>query len=269
MSGKTIEVFAILIFAAILAPGQWLEYPTPGVPRLPNGRPNLAAAAPRTAYGKPDFSGLWEPSAQGQASPTVAGEVPLPAEVVNIAARLKDGLPYRPWSRELQRARQDGNGKNSPTVRCLPMGMVWMLSQPFPRKVIQSRNLVVILYEKDTQYRQIFTDGRPLPDDPQPSFNGYSSGSWEGDTLVVQTIGLRDDLWADLRGNPITAAAKVTEKMRRPNYGNLEIEVTVDDTKAYTAPWTVTLHHHIKLDTDLLEYVCLENEKDASRLVGQ
>jgi len=147
------------------------------------------------------------------------------------------------------------------------MGMVWMLSQPFPRKIVQLGDLVVVLYEKDTQYRQIFTDGRPLPNDPQPSFNGYSSGKWAGETLVVETIGLRDDLWADLRGNPITAAAKVTEKIRRPNYGNLEIEVTVDDTKAYTTPWTVTLNHHIKLDTDLLEYVCLENEKDASRLV--
>ena len=258
-----------LLFCCMItaAPAQWLNYPTPNIPRLPNGKPNLSAPAPRSADGRPDLSGLWEPGTQGAATPTVSGEVLLPLEVVNIAARLKGGLPYRPWARELQRTRQDSNGKDSPTVRCLPMGMVWMLSQPFPRKIVQLGDLVVVLYEKDTQYRQIFTDGRPLPNDPQPSFNGYSSGKWAGDTLVVETIGLRDDLWADLRGNPITAAAKVTEKIRRPNYGNLEIEVTVDDTKAYTTPWTVTLNHHIKLDTDLLEYVCLENEKDASRLV--
>jgi hypothetical protein len=138
----------------------------------------------------------------------------------------------------------------------------------FPSKILQLPGLVVILYEKNVDYRQIFTDGRPLPVDPEPSYFGYSSGKWEGDTLVVQTNGFRNDLWADGNGDPITESAKITERFRRPNYGNLEIEVTVDDPKAYTTPWTVKINQHIQLDTDLLEFFC-DNEKDRPHLVGK
>jgi len=134
--------------------------------------------------------------------------------------------------------------------------------------MLQLPGLLVILYERNVDYRQIFIDGRPLPADPNPSFNGYSTGKWDGDTLVVETIGFRDDIWLDAAGNPLSDAAKITERFRRPNFGNLEITVTVDDPKAYTAPWTVELHQHIKPDTDLLEYFC-ENEKSFSHLVGK
>jgi hypothetical protein len=137
------------------------------------------------------------------------------------------------------------------------------------RKIVQISGLVIILYEKNFAYRQIFTDGRPLPTDAQPSFYGYSSGKWEGDTLVAQTVGLRGDGWADEEGSPISEAARVTERFQRPTFGRLEIEVTVDDTKVYTAPWTVRLSQHIKLNTDLLEYVCRENEKDSPHIVGK
>jgi hypothetical protein len=160
------------------------------------------------------------------------------------------------------------NGKGNPDGLCLPLGMIRMHSHPFPRKILQVPGLLAILYEKNVDYRQIFTDGRPLPVDPNPSFNGYSAGKWDGDTLVVETIGFRDDLWIDGNGNPLTESAKVTERFRRPNFGNLEIEVTVDDPKAYTKPWTVMLNHHIRLDTDLMEYFC-ENEKDIAHLVGK
>lgn len=248
---------------------QWLNYPTPGVPRTPDGKPNLSSPAPKAADGRPDLSGLWEAGTEGATSLDTLGEEGLPAEFLNIAARLKEGLPYRPWARDLVNARRVDNRKDSPDGKCLPLGMLWMLSHRFPRKIVQVPGLVVFLYEKNNEYRQIFTDGRPLPADPQPSFNGYSSGKWEGDTLVVQTIGLRENSWADLAGNPITEAAKVTERFRRPNYGNLEIAVTVDDPKAYAAPWTVKLNQHIKLDTDLLEYVCLENQKDLPHVVGK
>jgi hypothetical protein len=149
------------------------------------------------------------------------------------------------------------------------MGPFMDHSNRAPRKIVQVPGLLVILYEKSFAYRQIFTDGRPLPTDPQPSFYGYSSGKWEGDTLVVQTIGLRNEAWADEEGSPITEAARMTEQFRRPNFGSLEIELTVDDTKAYTAPWAVRLRQHIKLDTDLLEYVCNENEKDSSHILGK
>jgi len=141
-----------------------------------------------------------------------------------------------------------------------------MQTAPFLKKVIQTPGLLVIINERDVMYRQIFTDGRPLPLDPHPSWNGYSTGRWEGDTLVVQSNGFRDDGWLDRGGSPLTAAAKITERFRRVNFGRMEIEVTVDDPKAYTAPWTVKLTQVIALNTDLLDYVCLENEKDLAHV---
>ena len=139
---------------------------------------------------------------------------------------------------------------------------------PYPRKILQFPGLMVILYERDTVYRQIFTDGRPLPVDPQPSFYGYSTGTWDGDTLVVQTNGFRDGLWLDISGTPLTDAAKLTERYHRPSFGKLEIEITVDDPKAYTKPWTIRVKQTLAVDTDLLEFFCMDNEKDARHLVG-
>jgi hypothetical protein len=127
----------------------------------------------------------------------------------------------------------------------------------------------VILDEFNASYRQIFTDGRPFPEDPQPSWSGYSSGKWEGDTLVVQSIGFRDDLWLDMKGDPLTSAAKITERFRRPSYGSLEIEVTVNDPKAYTRPWAITLQEAIQVDTELADEICLENEKSVQHMTGK
>jgi hypothetical protein len=260
---------AAIVFLCIMPLGaQWVNYPTAGIPRLPNGKPNLSAPTPRTMNGKPDLSGLWRAGRDGETAP-VAGGAQLAPEFMNIAARLKDPLPYRPWALELRKARESDNGKDNPSGRCLPQGVVRMHSDPFPRKMLQLPNLLAILYEHNVEYRQIFIDGRPLPADPQPSFFGYSSGKWEGDTLVVQTIGFRDDGWLDTAGNPISESAKLKERFRRPNFGSLEIEVTVDDPKAYTAPWTVKIDQSLELDTDLLEWVCLENEKDLPHLVGK
>lgn len=263
-------VLAIVVATATSVSAQWLNYPPTGVPRLPDGQPNLAAAAPRAADGRPDLTGVWGIAMEGAIrGNNVAGGLGLAPERLNIGSRLKDGLPYRLWARDLSNARQANNQRDNPAARCLPPGMLVMLSTALPRKILQFPGLVVILYERGMEYRQIFTDGRPLPVDPQPTFNGYSSGKWEGDTLVVQTAGFRDDLWADARGNPITDAAKVTERLRRLNYGSLENEVTVDDPKAYTAPWTVTLNYRINVSSDLMEYVCLENEKDSRHMVGK
>ncbi len=161
------------------------------------------------------------------------------------------------------------NGKEDPASRCQPLSALRLFTFPQYRKILQRPGLVVILSERDVTFRQIFTDGRPLPKDPQPSFRGYSSGHWEGDTLVVQTSGFRDGMWLDRSGSPMTDAAQLTERFHRVNYGNLEIEVTLDDPKAYTAPWTVTLHQFIVLNTELLEYFCQENEKDQTHLVGK
>jgi len=138
-----------------------------------------------------------------------------------------------------------------------------------PKKIIQTPGLVVILSEYNGSYRQIFTDGRPLPLDPNPSWNGYSSGHWEGDVLVVETNGFRESLWLDNTGDPLTNAARITERFRRVNFGQLEIDLTVNDPKAYTKPWTVTLHQTIVLNTELLDYICLENEKDVKHFVAK
>ena len=261
------RIYSYLIFVPVMLQAQWVNYPTAGVPRTADGRPNLSAPAPRTADGKPDFSGLWQPGGGGGSAP-VAGGPPLSPEFGDIAAGRKEPLPYRPWALDLRKAREADNGKENPDGKCLPLGMVRMHSHPFPRKMIQVPGLIAILYEKGVDFRQIFTDGRALPKDPNPSFNGYSSGKWEGDTLIVESVGFRDDIWLDGAGNPISESAKVTERFRRPNFGSLEIEVTVDDPKAYTAPWTVMLKQYIALNTDLLEYFC-ENEKDASHMVGK
>lgn len=265
-AGAAAVAIGVLLSAPLVA--QWLHYPTAGVPRLRDGKPNLAARAPRTSEGKPDFSGVWE-AEQGPVAAPVAGGARIAPEYINIAARLEGGLPYRPWALELRKVRQVDLGKDDPEGLCLPLSIVRMHSHPLPRKILQTPGVIVILYEKNIEYRQIFTDGRPLPADPEPSWRGHSSGKWQGDTLIVQTNGFREGLWADAAGNPLTEAALVTERFRRPNYGTLDIEITVEDTKAYTAPWTVKISQHIKLDTDLLEYVCLENEQDRPHLVGR
>ena len=161
------------------------------------------------------------------------------------------------------------NGKDDPVSRCLPGGVVKLHTTPQLRKIVQVPGLLVTLNEMDATYRQIFTDGRPLPQIDMPSFKGYSTGRWDGDTLVVQTIGFNDGMWLDRSGSPVTDAAKMTERFRRVNYGTMEIEMTIDDAKAYTRPWTIKLIHKIVLDTDLIDYMCVENERDAGRLIGK
>ena len=246
--------------------GQWISYPTAAVPRMPDGTPNLKAACPRTADGKPDLSGLWVPPTKREGNPNFPGCEPVSDEFANIGGSLKDGLPYQPWSAELVRTRRTEQRVNDPLSHCLPVGPVRLHTWNGPRKFVQTPGLLVIMNEWNASYRQIFTDGRPLPADPNPSWNGYSSGQWEGDTLVVQTSGFRDGMWLDATGNPMTDAASLTERFRRINFGQMEIEITVNDPKAYTKPWTVKLLQVIKLDTDLLDFACADNEKDADHL---
>jgi len=193
----------------------------------------------------------------------------IPEEFLDIGFSLKGGLPYQPWAAAIVKQRSDDQRKDDPNAHCLPVGLVRMYTTPLFRKIVQTSGLVVILNERNAEYRQIFTDARPLPADPQPSWNGYSSGKWDGDTLVVQSIGFRDGLWLDAGGSPLTESGKITERFHRVNYGKLEIEITVDDSKAYTKPWTVKLTQLLAPDTDLLDYYCSENEKDVSHLVGK
>jgi hypothetical protein len=196
----------------------------------------------------------------------------VPQEFLNIGWGLKDSPPYQRWAAEARKERMEQNGKDDPVSRCLPGGIVKLHTTPLLRKIIQVPGLLVTLNEMDASFRQIFTDGRALPKAVDlPSFKGFSTGKWEGDVLVVETSGFTDGIWLDRNGTPLTEAAKITERIRRFNYGTMEIEVTIDDAKAYTRPWTFKLTHKLVLDTELIDYICTENEKDAfeGRLIGK
>jgi hypothetical protein len=271
------KIVSVMLMAAFAVPAvlieplaaQWLNYPTPGIPRTADGKPNPSAAAPRTADGKPDLSGIWDMEHNRPCPKEGCNDIQPPQEFLNIAWSLKDGLPYQPWARELAKSRQESLRINDPISHCLPIGIMERHTIPTFRKIVQIPGLLVVLNEHNASYRQIFTDGRPMPTDPQPAWDGYSIGKWDGDTLVVQTAGFRDGIWMDTSGNVLTDAAKVTERYRRVSYGRLEIEITVDDPKAYTKPWTIKLTQVLAIDTDLLDYICLENEKDLKHLVGK
>lgn len=259
----------LLIFACLVVPvpAQWLTYPTAGVPRTPDGKPDLNAACPRAADGKPDLSGLWVTDPRRDATPNFPGCEPTAEEFTNVGFTLKGGLPYQPWAAELVKTRRAQLRLHDPLSYCLPVGPMRLHTWSTPRKMVQTPGLLVILNELNASYRQIFTDGRPLPVDPNPSWNGYSSGKWEGDTLIVQTNGFREGLWLDATGNPLTDAATLVERFHRVNFGHMQIQVTVNDPKAYKRAWTIQLNQTIKLNTDLLDFICNENEKDTLHLL--
>jgi len=265
------SVLIAIVSVPAVSIGQWLRYPTADVPRNADGTPNLTAAAPRLPDGKPDFSGLWHVALRNPCNAalnrfsgcTEIGGSPLARD---LGVNLPGGLPYQPWAAEIVKQRAADDSRDDPHVRCLPDNPPRHWGLPHLNKLVHTPKLLVVLYEVNAMYRQIFTDGRPLPDDPTPGWNGYSTARWEGDTLVVQTIGFRDSLWIDLHGSPMSDAAKMTERLRRPNYGTLDVEITVDDPKVYTRPWTVRMDQVIELDTDLIDEFCLENEKSYERM---
>jgi hypothetical protein len=239
----------------LLAPAQWFDIHTPGLPRLADGKPNLAAPAPRMTDGRMDISGIWQPATR---------------MFINITGDSKSGeLPLQPWAAALYKHRRDTESKEDPTGNCIPGGVPRSDAVPYPFKIVNSEKMVVILYEAVHGYRQIFTDGRELPKDPNPTWQGYSIGQWEGDDFVALTSGFNDHGWLDNGGHPATDALRVTERFRRKDFGHMDIVITVDDPKAYTKPWTVTEPFKLLADTDLLEYVCNENNKDLQHLVGK
>jgi hypothetical protein len=257
---------AIVIALSPSVSAQWATYPTPGVPRTSSGAPNLDAPTPRTADGKPDLSGIWVRPGGGGGVAAAAPPPPPPgtppvATFFDVGAGFPEGLPFRPWAAELKKARNDSNSKDNPDAHCLPMGHMQFHLHNQPRRMIQAPGLTTILYEANYGLRYIYTDGRPLPPngEPQPWWYGYSVGHWEGDTLVVETNNLRDDGWLDVRGSPLTDQAKITERFRRVNFGKLEIDITIDDPKAYTKPFTVRVNQEILVDSEMIEFVCDEN----------
>ncbi|MBZ5677741.1 MAG: hypothetical protein LAP61_26140 [Acidobacteriia bacterium] len=278
----------LVISASSHLAAQWVKYPTAGVPRKADGKVNMSAPAPRLADGKPDFSGVWMtgepnlPRTGGLSSPKEtasprqpqnlndnagdASNIRASRQMANIGVDLPGGLPYQPWLVPIVKKRTDNLAIDDPHIRCLPDNFLRAYGLPHLLKFVHTPNLLVVLNEVNAGYRQVFTDGRPLPEDPNPSWQGYSSGKWSGDTLVIDTIGLRDDTWIDWNGSVVTQAAKVREQIRRPDFGHLEVQVTVDDPKAYTKPWTVTLNQKIVVDSDLIDEICLENEQSLQHL---
>ncbi len=238
--------------AALPAAAQWKTVPRPV---------DLNAPAPRTFDGHPDFSGIWKPEDNRKCPPAGCNDMVVSQEFVDIGWGVKGGLPYQPWAAKLTQERMALNRITDPNSQCLPNGIVRMHTAPLYRKMIQTPALLVILNERNMFYRQIYLDGRALQPDPQPTWNGYSTARWEDDALVVQSNGFRDGLWLDSNGSPMTDAAKITERFRRPNVGTFEITLTVDDPKAYTKPWTTTLKQVLVTDSELIDYVCVENEK--------
>ena len=258
---------------------QWRAYPDRDVPRKPDGSVNLDAPAPKTADGKPDFSGIWANAwfVSGRVTPlpvSSPGEPPA-ASFADVFANFKGELPLQPWAAQLKGARKEQNSKENPDAHCLPMGLMQFHMHPQPRKVLQTRDVIAILYEGNSGVRQIFIDGRPLPGpDAQPWWYGYSTGHWEGDTLVIETAGFRDEGWLDIYGSPLTDQAKMTERWRRSNYGSMQVDITIDDPKAYTKPFSVRVHHRIAvdgplIDSELIEFVCNENNKAPQLMVGK
>jgi hypothetical protein len=265
--GALVAVMTML--AAAPAAAQWPLYEAKRAPRTADGQVDLEAPAPRTADGKIDFSGLWERVGPGGANPDRAALQsadggPPAATFWNVGAGFAAGLPYTPLAAMLRDERMADNQKRNPDALCLPMGLMQLHLHPQPRKIVQTPTLMVIMYEGNEGLRQIFMDGRTLPaldENLQPWWYGYSVGHWEGDELVVETVGFRNDVWLDVTGSPLTSSGRMTERFRRLNYGTLQIDVTVEDPAAYEEPFTVRVNQRLFPDAELIEFICLENEK--------
>ena len=288
-----------LAFCAVSVSAQWPKYAEPGAPRDAQGRILMDAAPPRMADGKPDLSGDWvradrDPrpaelagiaGEQGAGTRSVVVEPPVAAFAADpnspplatfwdIGANLTGGLPITPWAAELKKNRMAADSKDNPDANCMPMGLTQFHMQPQPRKIVQTPTLTVILYEANYGVRYIYTDGRQLPPqgEPQPWWYGYSVGRWDGNALVVETNNLRGaesgpfDGWLDVRGSPYSDQARFTERFRRPTFGKLEIDITVNDSKSYTKPFTVRINQRFLSDEEPIEAVCNENQQFRSRI---
>ena len=267
------RLISCAIVAVLVAPvalqAQWPSFRTKTAPRAADGRVDLAGPAPRTADGKPDLSGIWD---KGLLPSEVPGPGPFSGIAPSLAFRdLKNALgaevPMLPWAVKLKTERHAADSKEHPDAHCLPLHPIQLHLHPQPRKIIQTPTLMVFLYEANDGRREIHLDGRPLPtNDPQPFWYGYSTGRWEGDTLVVESNGFKDQSWIDEWGTPGSDRLKLTERIRRPTFGALQIQMTIEDAKTFTKPFSFTVEQRLMPDTDLIEFVCGENNLSAARL---
>jgi hypothetical protein len=266
---RSIVLYALLLTGS--AGAQWLHLSTPGIPRTSDGKPNFTAPTPQTSGGKPDFSGMWVPRDELPCNPSQRGvqctELTLTPQLVNFALGLKDGLPYQPWAADLVKSRAKDVAYIDPHMRCMPPNFPRAWAFPETLKIFQMPAQLVILDEFNASYRQVYFDGRKLPEDMLPTWHGYSVAHWEGDTMVVESAGYLDDSWLDTAGNFFSGEARVTERIRRPNFGSLDVDVTVNDAKVFTKPWTVSLHMKALVDTEMMDLMCQENNKDIAHMV--
>ena len=273
--------YAALLVLTGVAEAQWLNYPDPRIPRTADGKADLTAVAPRAFDGKPDLSGVWHVQAESLEEKrrlfgpnvgviTVPGMEPTTTSKygTDVLVDYRPGeIVMTPQAEALYMRRSQGK-ELSPTEQCLPAGVPRATLLSEVHKIVQTPGLIIVMHELDGgMSRQIYTDGRPLPEDPTPSWLGYSVGRWEGDTLVVDTIGFNDRTWLDSRGHPRSEAMHINEKYRRRDVGHLDVEITIDDSKSYTRPFTFKVTHLLQADSDILEYVCNENEKDRAHMV--
>jgi hypothetical protein len=271
MRYRNVWIQIALFTAPVFVRAQWLNHATPGIPRTADGKPNLAARTPRAADGKPDLSGLWEtdPAPREIFERYVPGALVASGDAIpsqyflNILADFKpEEVPLRPEAAALWKKISVDYAKLSPLSHCLPAGMPLIETAPSPYRILQTPAMTAMLYERDTTFRQIYTDGRKSLVDPQPSWLGYAVGKWEGDALVVETVGFNDRGWLDTRGHTHSDALHLTERFQRLDFGHMEVQLTIDDPKTFTRPFTLKLKQHLLPDTDLLEDFCAENEKD-------
>src|SRR5579871_2416283 len=243
----------LIVFSASLLPltAQWPNRPTDGVPRTPDGKPNLSAPAPRAPDGKPDLSGVWRIHK---------------SYLLNAMPDLKPD-DIQPWAAAIYQRSAENFRNDTDGINCLPPGPKTSLSVGSPVKIVQTPKLVVLLYEYQTLFRQVFTDGRGLPEDPNPTWMGYSVGHWEGDTLVVTTAGFNDRTSLDLGGHPHSESLRMTERFHRRDAGHIDLQVTIDDPKAYNKSWTLPVDLDLMPDGELIEYVC--EDRDKPHLIGK
>jgi hypothetical protein len=259
---RTLLTLCALVALRLPAAAQWTDFPLVNVPRLANGELDLAAPPPTTHEGKPDFSGVWWVRSDGNDNSSQQ-----PRFFINLAADASPGeVMMLPWALDFVREQVATLGRNHPVSRCLPPGVLLSYTAGVPFKIVQTRDLVVILYEYSNSFRQVFMDGRRLPEDAQPTWVGYSVGRWDGDALVIETTGFNDRTWLDGIGHPHTETLRVTERLRRRDFGHLDMHITIDDPMAYEKPWTVAIVAELATNTDVMEYVCLENEKSLQHI---
>lgn len=242
-------LLALVAFVASPALGQWRNVPAPQVPRTPDGKPDLSAPAPRLPDGKPDLSGIWNP-------PT--------GYLRNLARDLKEDVPFQPWAKAVYDERAAGlHWREEPDANCLPQGVPKVLLAPAPWRIVQTPTIVFFVHEAFNLWWQAFMDGREFVPHPDvaPTWHGYSTARWDGDTLVVSSAGFNGRVWLDQLGKPSTEALRVTTTFHRKDFGHMDIGITIDDAKAYTRPWGTTVQVALLPDTQLMEFICLENEK--------